>query len=117
MLPCSPHPNELTLGHMGGETRATAPLPFLHPPSQAGTLACPVPQELQKYEMWSLCGGVPEGLNPRSLRAELGHNTNVWVAKGDGLKFLKFQGISGILDPKDPVDKYFREWGRRQGAE
>ena len=31
-------------------------------------MACPTPQELAKFPMWVLCGGVPEGLNPRSLR-------------------------------------------------
>ncbi|KAG2454619.1 hypothetical protein HYH02_000460 [Chlamydomonas schloesseri] len=75
-----------------------------------GKMACPTPMELSKFPMWVLCGGVPEGLNPRSLRAEIGHNTNVWAAKGAGLGdgLLKLEGLSGILDPKDPVNKYFQ---------
>ncbi len=35
---------------------------------QEGKMACPSPLELNKFPMWVLCGGVPEGLNPRSLR-------------------------------------------------
>lgn len=45
-------------------------------------------------------------------RAEIGHNTNVWAAKGTALSggdLLKLEGLSGILDPKDPVNKYFRK--------
>ncbi|GFR50178.1 hypothetical protein Agub_g12345 [Astrephomene gubernaculifera] len=74
------------------------------------TLACPVPQELQSYPMWAVCGGVPEGLNPRSLRSEIGHNTNIWASKGKGLSegFLKVQGVAGILEPSDPATKYFQ---------
>ncbi|EFJ40215.1 hypothetical protein VOLCADRAFT_100006 [Volvox carteri f. nagariensis] len=75
---------------------------------QAGTMACPVPPELQQYKLWSLCGGVPEGLNPRSLRSEIGHNTNIWCSKGQGLKFLTLQDVVGILHPNDPTTKYFQ---------
>ncbi|GIL90927.1 hypothetical protein Vretimale_17060 [Volvox reticuliferus] len=75
---------------------------------QAGTMACPIPDELKQFEMWALCGGVPEGLNPRSLRAEIGHNTNIWASKGDGLKYLTLRDVVGILSPSDPKDKYFQ---------
>ncbi|PNH06979.1 hypothetical protein TSOC_006593 [Tetrabaena socialis] len=68
-------------------------------------LACPSPPELAKYPMWALCGGVPEGLNPRSLRSEIGHNTNVWISKSP---LLKLEGMSGIFHPDDPVTKYFQ---------
>ncbi|KAG2484627.1 hypothetical protein HYH03_016581 [Edaphochlamys debaryana] len=73
-------------------------------------MACPSPPELARFPMWVLCGGVPEGLNPRSLRAEIGHNTNIIAAKGAslGAPYLKLEGLSGILDPHDPATKYFQ---------
>lgn len=72
-----------------------------------GKLGCPpYPALQQKFEMWRMCGGVPEELNPRSLRSEIGHNTNVWASKNGAM--LKLEGVSGIFHPDDPADKYFQ---------
>ncbi|KAG2484625.1 hypothetical protein HYH03_016579 [Edaphochlamys debaryana] len=75
-----------------------------------GKLACPVPPELSNFTMWRGCGGVPEGLNPRSLRSEIGHNTNVHMAKGAslGAPYLQLEGVVGILQASDPGTKYFQ---------
>ncbi|GFR45755.1 hypothetical protein Agub_g7170 [Astrephomene gubernaculifera] len=77
---------------------------------KAGTLGCPTPPELLQYPMWVRCGGVPEMINPRSLRSEIGHNTNLWASKGKGLSdgFLRLEGVVGIFHPDDPADKYFQ---------
>ncbi|EFJ41791.1 hypothetical protein VOLCADRAFT_98168 [Volvox carteri f. nagariensis] len=94
---------------------------------QEGKLACPVPPNMANFSSWRLCGGVPEGLNPRSFRSNFGHNTNIWAAKttsasggssrtgpgagagaGAGAALFQLEGVSGILAPTDPADKYFQ---------
>ncbi|KAG2488205.1 hypothetical protein HYH03_013199 [Edaphochlamys debaryana] len=77
---------------------------------KADTMACPSPPELMKFVSWQGCKGIPEGVSPRSFRSEMGHNTNVHMAKGAsiGAPFLRLEGVSGILHPKDPATKYFQ---------
>ncbi len=73
-----------------------------------GSLGCPIPIELEK--LWQRCGGIPEQLNPRSMRSNLGHNTNLWASKPSSPgNLLKLQGTVGILKLTDAKDTYFSE--------
>ncbi|GIL87966.1 hypothetical protein Vretimale_6338 [Volvox reticuliferus] len=82
-----------------------------------GKLACPTPPMLINFANWALCGGVPEGLNPRSFRSEVSHNTNIWAAKTGSATagLMPLRGQSGILDPSDSPDKYFQTNGEGLG--
>jgi hypothetical protein len=42
------------------------------------------------------------------LRSVIGHNTNIWAAKGES-GLLKLKGVVGMMDPNDPVEKYTGE--------
>lgn len=70
-----------------------------------GKLGCPPVPELSQYPMWKGCGGVPEDISPRSLRSEIGHNTNLWASKSTELLSLK--GVVGILPPNTPTEQFF----------
>eukprot|EP00198_Chlamydomonas_reinhardtii_P001766 XP_001691102.1 predicted protein [Chlamydomonas reinhardtii] len=75
---------------------------------EANTLGCPTPPELQQYGHWNACSIVPENLNPRSLRSDFSHNTNLWAAKssaGEGL--LRLDGTAGFFDSDVPATAYF----------
>ncbi|GAX77185.1 hypothetical protein CEUSTIGMA_g4631.t1 [Chlamydomonas eustigma] len=78
---------------------------------KAGQLGCPLPQELEPT--MGRCGAVPEQINPRSLRSDLGHNTNIWAAK-TGL-LMQTNGTVGVLKLGDHADTYFipkgSDWG------
>ncbi|KAG2497667.1 hypothetical protein HYH03_004406 [Edaphochlamys debaryana] len=82
---------------------------------KAHKLGCPTHPELFGISAWDACFGVPEALSPRSLRSILGHNTNLWLTKGESSKMLVQKGLVGILDPNDPPTKYFQTnmqfWG------
>ena len=42
-------------------------------------LGCPIPEPLKPFKGWDLCMGLPEDVNPRSLRCGLGHWGVDWV--------------------------------------
>mmetsp|Transcript_5720 Transcript_5720/g.12635 ORF Transcript_5720/g.12635 Transcript_5720/m.12635 type:complete len:565 (+) Transcript_5720:140-1834(+) len=68
-----------------------------------GQLGCPIPEELKKF--WHICNGMPEDLNPRSLRGIIGHNTNIWASKNSAL--LPLEGTIGVLKLDEPANKFF----------
>ncbi|KAG2452620.1 hypothetical protein HYH02_002857 [Chlamydomonas schloesseri] len=84
------------------------------------TLGCPPPPELQEFPQWGMCSVVPENLNPRSLRSEFSHNTNLWAAKstsdgepagvmagGGSRGLLRLEGTAGFFGPDVPHTAYF----------
>ena len=75
-----------------------------------GQLGCPLDRDLASkfaYSTWALCNAVPEDMNPRSLRSEIGHNTNIWASRNK--KLLPLQGFVGIVDLNAPPNTWFRE--------
>ena len=65
-------------------------------------MGCEPPPELG----WP-CNTFPEDVSPRSLRSAIGHNTNVWASRNQGL--LKVQGTVGFMALDDPTEKWTSE--------
>ncbi|KAG2446062.1 hypothetical protein HXX76_000664 [Chlamydomonas incerta] len=74
---------------------------------EANTLGCPAPPELQQYSHWNVCSVVPENLNPRSLRSEFSHNTNLWAARPAAGGLLRLESTAGFFDSDVPPTAYF----------
>ncbi|KAG1672226.1 hypothetical protein FOA52_002927 [Chlamydomonas sp. UWO 241] len=66
---------------------------------QRSVLGCPIPKPLLEFPAWGryACGmALPEDVSPYSLRAMIGHNTNLWASRGGGLA-RHLEGTVGII--------------------